>query len=367
MSHQRYKNPEEEASQNGRIVEHPASGVKYDLNDLGNAFLTKPAGEWLEYAATKPVPDRLFGDLWVEGELCVLFAPTNAGKSILAVQIADCITKGLSWGPLACEAAIQNVLYIDFELSDRQFTRRYSQEQNGRYINLFKFSRRFLRAEPITPEEEPENWSDFYIDWITFEVERHDAKVVIIDNMTWLSTKLEKANDAGPFMTKLNRLKRKHELSLLLIAHTPKRDQSKPMVIDDLQGSSRLGQFLDSCFAINYSRKDPDLRYIIQLKVRDSEKLYHHESVMTCMLEKNENWLGYRFLQYDSENIHLHDTSDEDKAKRGEEIRQLRDEGFSLRAIGEQLGISRMTVKRVLERLEEAEPNTSDEENDVPF
>ena len=36
----------------------------------------------------------LFDKLWYEGEICILFADTNVGKSILAVQIGDSISRG---------------------------------------------------------------------------------------------------------------------------------------------------------------------------------------------------------------------------------------------------------------------------------
>ena len=54
----------------------------------------KTANEWIEEAKFKPIPKMLFGDFWFEYELCILFADTNLGKSILAVQIANSISKG---------------------------------------------------------------------------------------------------------------------------------------------------------------------------------------------------------------------------------------------------------------------------------
>ncbi len=57
---------------------------------------------------------QLFG---TRGELSCLFADSNVmGKSILAVQIADRI------------ARTDNVLYLDFELSEKQFQLRYTNE-----------------------------------------------------------------------------------------------------------------------------------------------------------------------------------------------------------------------------------------------
>jgi hypothetical protein len=55
-------------------------------------FTVKTASRWIEQAKTRPIPKMLFGEFWFEGELCILFADTNLGKSILAVQIGNSIS-----------------------------------------------------------------------------------------------------------------------------------------------------------------------------------------------------------------------------------------------------------------------------------
>ena len=45
-------------------------------------FTVKPANLWIEQAKTRPIPQMLFSEFWHEGELCILFADTNLGKSI---------------------------------------------------------------------------------------------------------------------------------------------------------------------------------------------------------------------------------------------------------------------------------------------
>jgi RecA-family ATPase len=99
-----------------------------------NMFETRPAGQWIcDLAEDRSA--ALFGDLWLEGELSILFADTGVGKSILAVQIAEAIAAGkdaFALGesstdlPLPNGTSPQPVLYLDFELSGRQFTDRYT-------------------------------------------------------------------------------------------------------------------------------------------------------------------------------------------------------------------------------------------------
>jgi len=45
-------------------------------------FTVKTANRWIEQAKTRPIPQMLFSEFWFEGELCILFADTNLGKSI---------------------------------------------------------------------------------------------------------------------------------------------------------------------------------------------------------------------------------------------------------------------------------------------
>src|SRR5258708_2155231 len=56
-----------------------------------NLFAVRPANEWVEQTASEPAKAQLFGDLWNEGELAIMFADTGTGKSILAIQIAESI------------------------------------------------------------------------------------------------------------------------------------------------------------------------------------------------------------------------------------------------------------------------------------
>ena len=74
----------------------------------------KTANRTILEASQLPTPRALWDSFWYEGELSCLFADSNVGKSILAVQIADRI------------ARTDNVLYLDFELSEKQFQLRYT-------------------------------------------------------------------------------------------------------------------------------------------------------------------------------------------------------------------------------------------------
>ena len=184
-------------------------------------FKVKTASRWLDQAKSRPTPKMLFSQFWYEGELCILFADTNLGKSILAVQIGNSISKGVSILDFILEALKQPVLYCDFELSDKQFEIRYSNNSEKPY----NFDHNFFRVE-INPDAEiPENQT--FESYLQLSLERSiietGAKVLIIDNITYLKSETEKAKDALPLMKDLKALKNKYRLSIMALAHTPKR------------------------------------------------------------------------------------------------------------------------------------------------
>lgn len=318
-----------------------------------NIFVVKTANEWLEKAKTLPIPCKLFGELWYEGELCILFADTNLGKSILAMQIADAISRGISIFDFSLEAEKQPVIYLDFELTCKQFQGRYSKN----YEREYKFDNNFFRAELDLCIDLPEHidFSDFLIAEIEKLMLNQKAKTLIIDNITYLNDRVEKAKEAAPLMKKLNALKKKHNFSMLVISHTPKRDLSKIITQNDIQGSKMIANFIDSSFAIGRSIKDEHLRYIKQIKIRNGENKYGTENVIICQITKPDNFLHFEKLSYGSEYDHLKQRSKKDKQELEENIIAL-NEGepdLSYQEIADRLGTYKMKVMRVLKKHKE--------------
>ncbi len=129
-----------------------------DQENLANSddlFKIRSANQWLEEASTQQIPKMLFGKFWYEGELCILFADSNLGKSILAVQIANSINSGVAIEPFEFEAERQQVLYYDFELNSKQFEARYSLDFTERYA----FRDDFYRAQ-LNDMELPEEFAN---------------------------------------------------------------------------------------------------------------------------------------------------------------------------------------------------------------
>ena len=109
----------------------------------------------------------LYPNIVLEGDLCIIFGQSGIGKTIFAMQVArEIAAKG------------KRVLYLDFEMSERQLALRY---------NTPNFPPTFFRAELRT---------DNAVDNVLTEIERaaveNHAEVLFIDNITALGQSLDK-------------------------------------------------------------------------------------------------------------------------------------------------------------------------------
>ena len=297
-------------------------------------FLIKSANQTIKEAALRPNPNALWLSLWYEGECCCLFADSNLGKSIYAVQIATQIAES------------QKVLYFDFELSDKQFQLRYTDAQG----NLYQFPKNLYRVEINRDSLGAGDFEEAVITNLEEAAKQTNAKVFIIDNITYLSIATEKGDAAGSLMMRLMHLKRKYDLSLLILAHTPKRALSNPITQNDLAGSKKLYNFFDSVFAIGKSAKDSNLRYIKQLKVRFGSYEYDADNVIVSTIEKVGSFLQFINIGYATEMEHLKEMSEKDVSRQTEEIKQLFQQGKSIRDIANQLNISKSKVGRICKK-----------------
>lgn len=298
-------------------------------------FNIKSANQYMLEAAKRPNPKSLYKTFWYEGETCCLFVDTNLGKSILAVQIASEI------------AVNEIVLYFDFELSDKQFQLRYT-DVGG---NLYNFPDNLQRVE-INPEAltSSSNFEDELMRNIEDAANQCEAKVLIIDNLTFLCSQSEKGDAAAELMMRLCRLKKQYGWSMLIIAHTPKRPCSAPLTGNDLAGSRKLLNFFDSAFAIGRSAKDNNLRYLKQIKCRNGEFTHGADNVVVCSIVKDNSFTHFELMEFAPENDHLQETSESERSYKKMRAKELAATGKSQREIAQELGISVGAVNKYINR-----------------
>lgn len=243
--------------------------------------------------ASKEVVRPLWSPFWNDKEISVLFSETNVGKSILATQIANDIARGVN-SINGQTTRMRKVVYFDYELSDLQFRDRYKGSH---------FSSKFYRATPFDDSIEFLGMETAYND-IVNAIE-NGAEVVIVDNITYLTSSI---NDASVMLDLLKRLKakvRQYGVSMLLITHTPKRSQRDIITRADAAGSSYLINFCDSAFTIGRSYLRPEYRYIKQIKNRVGRFTYTEENVLVGVFDKIDGILQFRPVIEQSEYLHL--------------------------------------------------------------
>ena len=136
----------------------------------------KTANRTILEASQLPTPRALWDSFWYEGELSCLFADSNVGKSILAVQIADRI------------ARTDNVLYLDFELSEKQFQLRYTDE----YGKPYTFPERLYRVSLDSDALLDADFEGTIIGSIEQMAQQTRCRIFIVDNLTYLCCAMEK-------------------------------------------------------------------------------------------------------------------------------------------------------------------------------
>src|ERR1035437_957136 len=350
-----------ELASNGGDLKDISEKIKTDLLTLseltspkGKFFNIKNMNDWMKIADQQPIPNMLFSEFWHEFELCILFSYTGYGKSTLAMQIAISISEGLGITGFRLEAKQQKVFYFDFELSSKQLQGRYSARDGKNYTDTYQFNPNFIRSEiDILNLPSGAKFEDYLIQQLEEEIINSDVKIIIIDNLTCVKGDVESAKDAIPFMRRLNILKRTYGLSVLVLAHTPKRNESHPLSLNDLSGSSALSKFCDSCFAIGKSPKDPNIRYLIQLKEKETECIYNRDNVIICQLEQVNNMRMFSFMGFGVETDYQKSIPEEEKKIMESNILELHREGKSLRIIATELGLSHMTIKRYINKKDE--------------
>ena len=304
----------------------------------------------------KPVPEILWGGdgngnaLWFENEFAILFGRTNTGKSLYAVQIAEHISGRLG----------RTVLYLDLELSMKQFQERYTSRDGELHIWPDNLHRPDLSMVGDGLYD-----SGRFLPLIRKMMAKVNARVLILDNLTFLvNNGGMKAEDVKPICQEFCNWA-KEGYSILVVNHTPKIQPFTPLDINHCLGSSMLTNFVQSVFAIGTDSSNPSTgRYVKQLKSRNGRIVWEGNHVIPYVIDKTLDPTMLRFIQ----SAQLHQTGmdtqipiqtarecdllkDADNMQL-EQIRKLHGQGMSNRKIAEELNLSPATVGKRLKGMD---------------
>jgi hypothetical protein len=243
--------------------------------------------------------------------------------------------------------------YFDFELSDTQLLKRYSDERG----NVHQFSDNFWRFEMNPDLSIPNgmNSEDFILSEIEKRIIKHRFEVVVIDNLTALLSNITETKDARDFMRKLLLIKSRRKISMLVLSHTPKRDLTRTLTKHDMQGSMQLLNLCDSAFAIGESMKESHVRYLKQIKTRSDEFKYDSGNVATFRIVKNGCYLCFEHIGFHDEKEHLRERTQAELSELETNIIALHqsEPNLSYSEIAKRLNTNKMRVSRVLKKAQD--------------
>jgi RecA-family ATPase len=333
---------------------HPIDAEEEIIFPAPNYKLPRTAQERMSQAKKMPKLVKLLGNIWCKEEIHILFGDNGTGKSVWATQIADALSRGQNAMPhLMNEAGPQNVLFYDFELSDRQFFNRYTDNDGNEY----SFSNN-LTIDNIDFNELAQTGKKIKIDKLIIDKIVHDIKilkpdVLIVDNITFLKTEANQdANVALELIKSLISIKREFKISIMILAHTPKVKPGMIITNNDLAGSKHISNLVDSISAIGQSALERTEKYIKSIKCRSTEMEFDAKNVIVAKLEKQNSFLKFNYQDQGNEFDLISDPQkvaqvQDDKLMRQEVIR-LHLKGETTRAIEDQTGVSKSTASRII-------------------
>lgn len=298
----------------------------------------KSANDWVDDGLAAPDPKMYFHGLIVEHECTVVIASSNSGKSIFCTQLAEAVARE------------EKVLYIDCELSTKQFQMRYV-EKETRVIH--RFPENLLRAELRPDDIVDTGLEQAILDSMAAAAEEKGIRHIFVDNITFLLNDSEKGESAGAFMKKILALKRKYHLTLVIVGHSPKREPRTPMTQNDLAGSAKLMNFFDAGIAIGRSAQDNLLRYVKQVKVRTGAFQYDSDNVILYRLQQVQGYTQFVFQDYVKEADHLRPKNEFTEAEDLQELIDLEAQQKTVRQMADITGFPPTTVHRKLRKAHE--------------
>jgi hypothetical protein len=136
----------------------------------------------------------------------------------------------------------------------------------------------------------------------------------------------------------------------MVIAHTPKVKGDSPITNNDLAGSKQLSNLVDSISAIGKSNRNPNEKYIKQIKCRSAEMVFTYDNVITTTIKKDDSFLKFEYMDLECESEHLRETDNGqkqlEKQMKIQRVLELYNQGLTFEAIEAETEVPRATANR---------------------
>ena len=273
--------------------------------------------------------EPLFDGFWRAGELALMLGPAGAGKSVLAVQIADALARGRGMEGFEMPAGRRKVLYVDLAFSDRQFGERYSYySPNARLAKSYKFARNLYRGRPAAAED--------LCEWLEAAVRDNGFDAVIVDDLSAVKRTHDGIRETLAAMRRLKKLCDESGVAILAITGCDAPLTGRMVRMGDMGRSRVLCGVADSVIALGPGAGDVGEQCLVQLRVRNGTIFWKEGRAPAGRVERLENGLlGFRFDK------RFHPYIDKATLELINRIRAMRQRSKTFKAIAAELGISK--------------------------
>jgi replicative DNA helicase len=249
-----------------------------EFGDAGNKMLQN-WGKMQGISSGYPSVDRLTKG-FVGGELTIVAGQTSYGKTALCLNIANNVA-----------LTGKTILFVSMEMSGAQINARYQKINGGMTDAYFT-----VAANTVLQKKDELNWKS--IDALIGNAkEEMGVELVVIDHLHYFTRELEHASeDIGRIVKEIKKNCLRHNIPVLLISHIRKTN-GQEATLEDLRGSSFIGQDADIVLMVGRDKEDMDSLFVKIEKNRNRGYDFAHniaelEISETVITEKQEEAPG---------------------------------------------------------------------------
>lgn len=312
----------------------------------------------------------LIPDMVYEGGISLLAGRTNAGKTLLAQQMAFEIARG--YGELVGEGVQpQNVIIVDGEMDDDDYKRRFGGEDMEIPANITRIS----DCDFSTLKQLAE-YLKKVVDGLV------GPAVIIVDNLAALTLENLTGKIVNQFFRDIKKIQREanHPVTFIIADHIGKIQMGSILDDSNIAGSANVARFVHNIIIVEFSARGSEFRFLKfqkprkgaltdeVLEVRICEEEYTHFEIVGTASEADVISTKTNRKRFGQEVVDEEEPEEEESQKpqpkengQGhiwtpedtEKLKALIESGEELdyEAIAKEFGCSSRTIKRRVEKL----------------
>ena len=212
------------------------------------------------------------GVLAVGGHM-VIFGQEGSWKSMLALQLAMCLSSGESWLGFEVPPEGVSTLYLQTEVTQVELQKRLAKMWNGWYGQKKKPC--LIRSEGYLKLDEPAQMAS-----VDHNLEQHRPEVLIIDPLfQMMSGSMVDDKDVRKLLDSLTLMSHKRNVAVVLITHRRKRGPLGASS-DDLYGQAWFKAWPDTIIRVERKGGESDAIDLVFDKVRYASARVRTREVM---------------------------------------------------------------------------------------